>query len=214
MNSIMPDKALQDIVYKLVPGLYHSEMKRRQEFYQKHPHRDMHLQPECRGVSVDRIVYTADELISLSLEYYDKYYLSIALNHNPIIKEIRYFRTANTQHEYKQLSSYTFPSLKFLYTIYTLKATGPQCSSTFNPSNAFPRTLYISIRAQHGNLGYHYGLENHIFLRSSTSRLLFPRSIIIDNLYRLLIEVISNYIVICNFFTPLKFLYGNYMSIV
>jgi len=34
-----PDKALQDIVYKLVPGLYHSEMKRRQEFYQKHPHR-------------------------------------------------------------------------------------------------------------------------------------------------------------------------------
>lgn len=32
----------------------------------------MHLQPECRGVSVDRIVYTADELISLSLEYYDK----------------------------------------------------------------------------------------------------------------------------------------------
>uniref|UniRef100_A0A2S2P6P7 Polycomb complex protein BMI-1 n=1 Tax=Schizaphis graminum TaxID=13262 RepID=A0A2S2P6P7_SCHGA len=47
-------------------------MKRRQEFYQKHPHRDMHLQPECRGVSVDRIVYTADELISLSLEYYDK----------------------------------------------------------------------------------------------------------------------------------------------
>lgn len=69
---LKPDKALQDIVYKLVPGLYHSEMKRRQEFYQKHPHRDMHLQPECRGVSVDRIVYTADELISLSLEYYDK----------------------------------------------------------------------------------------------------------------------------------------------
>lgn len=34
-----PDKALQDIVYKLVPGLFHSEMKRRQEFYQKHPHR-------------------------------------------------------------------------------------------------------------------------------------------------------------------------------
>lgn len=47
-------------------------MKRRQEFYQKHPHRDMHLQPECRGVSVDRIIYTSDELISLSLEYYDK----------------------------------------------------------------------------------------------------------------------------------------------
>jgi len=37
-----PDKALQDIVYKLVPGLFHSEMKRRQEFYQKHPHRGKH----------------------------------------------------------------------------------------------------------------------------------------------------------------------------
>lgn len=33
---------------------------------------DMHLHPESRGVSVDRLIYTADELISLSLEYYDK----------------------------------------------------------------------------------------------------------------------------------------------
>ncbi|XP_050524595.1 polycomb group protein Psc-like [Daktulosphaira vitifoliae] len=71
-KALKPDKALQDIVYKLVPGLFHSEMKRRQEFYQKHPHRDMHLHPEARGVTVDRIVYTADETISLSLEYYDK----------------------------------------------------------------------------------------------------------------------------------------------
>ncbi|XP_050424515.1 uncharacterized protein LOC126835761 isoform X2 [Adelges cooleyi] len=71
-KALKPDKALQDIVYKLVPGLFHSEMKRRQEFYQKHPHRDMHLHPEYRGVTVDRIVYTADETISLSLEYYDK----------------------------------------------------------------------------------------------------------------------------------------------
>lgn len=34
---------------------------------------DMHLHPESRGISVDRLVYTAEELISLSLEYYDKY---------------------------------------------------------------------------------------------------------------------------------------------
>lgn len=32
----------------------------------------MHLHPESRGISVDRIVYTADELISLSLEFCDK----------------------------------------------------------------------------------------------------------------------------------------------
>uniref|UniRef100_A0A2S2QP72 Polycomb complex protein BMI-1 n=1 Tax=Sipha flava TaxID=143950 RepID=A0A2S2QP72_9HEMI len=69
---LKPDKALQDIVYKLVPGLFHSEMKRRQNFYKEHPHRDMHLHPESRGISVDRIVYTADELISLSLEFCDK----------------------------------------------------------------------------------------------------------------------------------------------
>lgn len=31
------DKTLQDVVYKLVPGLYHNEMKRRREFYAKHP---------------------------------------------------------------------------------------------------------------------------------------------------------------------------------
>lgn len=31
------DKALQDIVYKLVPGLYHKEMRRRKEYYTKHP---------------------------------------------------------------------------------------------------------------------------------------------------------------------------------
>jgi hypothetical protein len=34
-----PDKALQDIVYKLVPGLFHAEMRRRREFYVKHPER-------------------------------------------------------------------------------------------------------------------------------------------------------------------------------
>lgn len=32
-HAVRPDKALQGIVYKLVPGLYHREMQRRQEFY-------------------------------------------------------------------------------------------------------------------------------------------------------------------------------------
>lgn len=31
------DKTLQEIVYKLVPNLYHKEMKKRREFYIKHP---------------------------------------------------------------------------------------------------------------------------------------------------------------------------------
>nr|XP_018910083.1 PREDICTED: polycomb group protein Psc-like [Bemisia tabaci] len=69
--SLKPDKTRQDIVYKLVPGLFHSEMRRRQEFYQKNRFRDLHLHPEARGVDVDRLIYSPEDSISLSLEYYD-----------------------------------------------------------------------------------------------------------------------------------------------
>lgn len=37
------DKTLQDIVYKLVPGLYHREMRRRREYYKKHPEHGIYL---------------------------------------------------------------------------------------------------------------------------------------------------------------------------
>ncbi|KOC66454.1 Polycomb group protein Psc [Habropoda laboriosa] len=50
--NIKADKALQDIVYKLVPGLYHKEMRKRREFYKKHPeHADL-ATPEQRGEDV------------------------------------------------------------------------------------------------------------------------------------------------------------------
>ncbi|KAH3698655.1 uncharacterized protein LOC127862447 [Dreissena polymorpha] len=70
LNYIRADKTLQDLVYKLVPGLYRSEMKRRREYY-------AHVDPpgvtrppsEDRGDEFyDRIIYTEDERISLSLE--------------------------------------------------------------------------------------------------------------------------------------------------
>nr|6WI7_A Chain A, E3 ubiquitin-protein ligase RING2, Polycomb complex protein BMI-1 chimera [Homo sapiens]6WI8_A Chain A, E3 ubiquitin-protein ligase RING2,Polycomb complex protein BMI-1 chimera [Homo sapiens]6WI8_B Chain B, E3 ubiquitin-protein ligase RING2,Polycomb complex protein BMI-1 chimera [Homo sapiens] len=35
--NIRSDKTLQDIVYKLVPGLFKNEMKRRRDFYAAHP---------------------------------------------------------------------------------------------------------------------------------------------------------------------------------
>ncbi|ELU14844.1 hypothetical protein CAPTEDRAFT_178639, partial [Capitella teleta] len=35
--NLRPDKTLQDLVYKLVPGLFEDEMKRRREFYEAHP---------------------------------------------------------------------------------------------------------------------------------------------------------------------------------
>ncbi|XP_023701798.1 uncharacterized protein LOC111861443 isoform X2 [Cryptotermes secundus] len=69
--NIKPDKALQDIVYKLVPGLFHAEMRRRHEFYAKHPERANETTPEGRGVGVERLIYSPDDSISLSLEYLD-----------------------------------------------------------------------------------------------------------------------------------------------
>nr|4R8P_K Chain K, Polycomb complex protein BMI-1 [Homo sapiens]4R8P_M Chain M, Polycomb complex protein BMI-1 [Homo sapiens] len=38
--NIRSDKTLQDIVYKLVPGLFKNEMKRRRDFYAAHPSAD------------------------------------------------------------------------------------------------------------------------------------------------------------------------------
>lgn len=34
---------------------------------------DLYLGPEARGVGVERIIYSPDDLISLSLEYYDEW---------------------------------------------------------------------------------------------------------------------------------------------
>ncbi|XP_014255782.1 polycomb group protein Psc-like [Cimex lectularius] len=70
--SLRLDKTLQDIVYKLVPGLFRNEMQRRRDFYKNHPYRDEHLDPESRGVGLDRLIYSPDDLISLSLEFYDE----------------------------------------------------------------------------------------------------------------------------------------------
>ncbi|XP_008206196.1 polycomb group protein Psc isoform X1 [Nasonia vitripennis] len=80
--NIKADKALQDIVYKLVPGLYHKEMRKRREFYSKHPEHGFaamslnHLggadsaTPEQRGEDVSgRLIFAPEDAISLSLEY-------------------------------------------------------------------------------------------------------------------------------------------------
>lgn len=74
--NIRSDQTLQDIVYKLVPGLFQREMKRRRDFYAKHPHDDDRgLNPrsnEERGeVESDfpRNIFMPDEFISIALEY-------------------------------------------------------------------------------------------------------------------------------------------------
>ncbi|KAF6208165.1 hypothetical protein GE061_016616 [Apolygus lucorum] len=86
-RSLRPDKTLQDIVYKLVPGLYRNEMQRRREFYKQHPFRDEYLEPECRGVGLDRVIYSPDDLISLSLEFYDEDREREEWNNNNVIQK-------------------------------------------------------------------------------------------------------------------------------
>ncbi|KAL7286231.1 hypothetical protein TKK_0019487 [Trichogramma kaykai] len=69
--NIKPDLILQDIVYKLVPGCYQNEMQKRKEFYAKNPEAKIHLiSPEARGEPEDSYIYSPDESLSLSLEYY------------------------------------------------------------------------------------------------------------------------------------------------
>ncbi|XP_063421667.1 polycomb complex protein BMI-1-like isoform X1 [Mytilus trossulus] len=73
MQNVRLDKTLQDLVYKLVPGLYKNEMKRRRDFYAAYPiDQDRPPGPsEDRGnEDHDRLIYTEDEKISLELELF------------------------------------------------------------------------------------------------------------------------------------------------
>lgn len=69
--NIKPDKALQDIVYKLVPGLFQREMQRRQAFYSSRPGPAASATPEQRGEDTERIIFSPEDVISFSLEYMD-----------------------------------------------------------------------------------------------------------------------------------------------
>lgn len=72
LHYIRSDKTLQDIVYKLVPGLFHNEMKRRRELYASQPpeaikeSRDAEDRGECLD---EKFIYAPDEIFSLSIEY-------------------------------------------------------------------------------------------------------------------------------------------------
>ncbi|KAF0302117.1 Polycomb group RING finger protein 2 [Amphibalanus amphitrite] len=67
--SIRPDATLQDIVYKLVPGLYRDEMRRRREFYASRPASELPGERgEARGEE-RRAVFAPDELLVVRLQY-------------------------------------------------------------------------------------------------------------------------------------------------
>ncbi|XP_054713967.1 polycomb group protein Psc-like [Uloborus diversus] len=72
LHYIRSDKMLQDIVYKLVPGLFDNEMKRRRELYASQPpeaikeSRDAEDRGECLD---EKFIYAPDEIFSLSIEF-------------------------------------------------------------------------------------------------------------------------------------------------
>lgn len=76
MNAISSraDKALQDIVYKLVPGLYHKEMRKRREFYKKHPEHGIDLLCSCNlTLNIHLIIssfFPGATIFSEYIEYY------------------------------------------------------------------------------------------------------------------------------------------------
>ncbi|KAF8788778.1 Polycomb complex protein BMI-1-B like protein [Argiope bruennichi] len=71
LQSIRSDTTLQDVVYKLIPGLYQNEMQRRREFYSEHPEEAAKCSSEERGEGAEqRCFYSPKENISVMLEYF------------------------------------------------------------------------------------------------------------------------------------------------
>lgn len=68
--NIRSDQTLQDIVYKLVPGLFKNEMKRRREYYAQHPE-VVPASSEERGevLGGERLIFSPKDMISISMEY-------------------------------------------------------------------------------------------------------------------------------------------------
>uniref|UniRef100_G3MKP5 RING-type domain-containing protein n=1 Tax=Amblyomma maculatum TaxID=34609 RepID=G3MKP5_AMBMU len=75
LQNIRSDQTLQDIVYKLVPGLYKNEMRRRRQYYASlAPSVRASLPPisiEGRGdiQNVERLIFNYEDLISVIVEY-------------------------------------------------------------------------------------------------------------------------------------------------
>ncbi|CAG0914271.1 unnamed protein product [Notodromas monacha] len=66
--NIRPDKTLQDIVFKLVPGLFEDEMRRRREFYSKHPESEpADLEENGRMIGHRYVICSSKDMINVAL---------------------------------------------------------------------------------------------------------------------------------------------------
>lgn len=70
-QNIRPDPTLQDIVYKMIPGLYEKEMDRRKKWYLKNPKsvKKVSSGEEVGERSGERTIYSATDFIPISLQY-------------------------------------------------------------------------------------------------------------------------------------------------
>ncbi|CAL8101419.1 unnamed protein product [Calicophoron daubneyi] len=70
--AIRPDRALQAIVYKLIPNLFEKEMAQRRKYYKEHPDSEARsLSPEKRGeITLNAYVTQEEEHMSIELEYW------------------------------------------------------------------------------------------------------------------------------------------------
>ncbi|XP_076460577.1 uncharacterized protein LOC143293539 [Babylonia areolata] len=67
---IRSDKTLQDLVYKLIPGLYQNEMKRRRDFYAQYPDGAPSRVGEERGdENAERILFSKEDKFSVALHF-------------------------------------------------------------------------------------------------------------------------------------------------
>eukprot|EP00090_Calanus_glacialis_P038498 TRINITY_DN6715_c0_g1_i1.p1 TRINITY_DN6715_c0_g1~~TRINITY_DN6715_c0_g1_i1.p1 ORF type:complete len:1264 (-),score=266.76 TRINITY_DN6715_c0_g1_i1:252-4043(-) len=79
--SLRADKALQDIVYKVVPGLYRTEMQNRIKFYTTHPEAEP-ANSEDAGEVADSLFFSPEDDISMSIEYFDNFKKTDDINKN------------------------------------------------------------------------------------------------------------------------------------
>ncbi|CAG5118504.1 unnamed protein product, partial [Candidula unifasciata] len=70
-QNIRLDHSLQNAVYKMVPGLFQDEMRRRREFYEKQNQQDKRgrSRSQLQGEFGDRIIFSRDEEFSISIEF-------------------------------------------------------------------------------------------------------------------------------------------------
>ena len=73
VNCRRSDRTLQTLAYKMVPGLYCKEMQRRRSFNAS--------SSNTSPLQEDPSIFTGEDSISLSLEYYDRLVVDLHLTH-------------------------------------------------------------------------------------------------------------------------------------